>query len=194
MNKLRLGIIGGSDGNGHPYSWAAIFNGYDKIEMEACEFPVIPKYLQMQDFPNDFLSSARVTHIWTQSTALSRKIAKTSLIESVVDNFDEMIGVVDAILLARDDAENHLAYAAPFLRAGLPIYIDKPMALSVEVCKHLLDLQIYEHQIFSCSALRYAKEFDLTQDELEKLGPIIEIQASSQKAGINMQCISLSLV
>ncbi len=182
MNKLRLGIIGGSDGNGHPYSWAAIFNGYDRVEMESCEFPVIPRYLQLQNFPNDFLSSATVTHIWTQSIDLSRKIARTSLIKNIVDNFEEMIGFVDAILLARDDAENHLTYAAPFLRAGLPVYIDKPLALSVEACKHLLSLQKYENQIFSCSALRYAKEFDLSREELEKLGPIIEIKAGSPKS------------
>ena len=27
--NLKLGIIGISNGNGHPYSWSAIFNGYD---------------------------------------------------------------------------------------------------------------------------------------------------------------------
>jgi hypothetical protein len=27
---VRLGIIGASPGNGHPYSWSAFFNGYDE--------------------------------------------------------------------------------------------------------------------------------------------------------------------
>ena len=31
---LKLGVIGLSEGNGHPYSWSAIFNGYDSVEME----------------------------------------------------------------------------------------------------------------------------------------------------------------
>ena len=31
---LNLGVIGLSEGNGHPYSWSAIFNGYDSVEMD----------------------------------------------------------------------------------------------------------------------------------------------------------------
>ena len=29
---LRVGILGLSEGNGHPYSWSAIFNGFDKTK------------------------------------------------------------------------------------------------------------------------------------------------------------------
>lgn len=28
--EIRLAILGLSPGNGHPYSWSAMFNGYDK--------------------------------------------------------------------------------------------------------------------------------------------------------------------
>ena len=44
-----------SEGNGHPYSWSAIFNGYNRDEMKNCIFPVIPEYLNNQVFPEDFL-------------------------------------------------------------------------------------------------------------------------------------------
>ena len=30
MKTIRLGLIGISKDNGHPYSWSAIINGYDK--------------------------------------------------------------------------------------------------------------------------------------------------------------------
>ena len=43
VKKIKLGIIGMSDGNGHPYSWSAIFNGYNRDEMQKCTFPVIPE-------------------------------------------------------------------------------------------------------------------------------------------------------
>ena len=29
---LRIGVIGLSEGNGHPYSWSAIINGFDKTK------------------------------------------------------------------------------------------------------------------------------------------------------------------
>ena len=31
--ELRIGILGMTSGNGHPYSWSAMFNGYDRDEM-----------------------------------------------------------------------------------------------------------------------------------------------------------------
>ena len=74
---INLGIIGSSEGNGHPYSWSAIFNGYNKKIMENCGYPSIPRYLEKQKFPNDQIKEAKVTHIWTQNkkSLLQQKIA-----------------------------------------------------------------------------------------------------------------------
>lgn len=171
-DQLSLGIIGMSPGNGHPYSWSAICNGYDHIHMESCGFPVIPRYLEKQTYPDDFIQNAKVTHIWTQDNVLSERIAKASNIACVANDFVDLIGSVDAVLLARDDAENHLCFARPFLEAGIPIYIDKPLALSVNEAKTLLDLQCYSGQIFSCSALRYADELTPDLSQLASIGNI----------------------
>ena len=142
MGKIiNLGIIGSSEGNGHPYSWSAIFNGYNKKIMENCGYPSIPRYLEKQKFPNDQIKEAKVTHIWTQNKKLSKHISTASKINYVVSNMDDLISKVDAILLARDDAENHIKMSKKFLKAGLPIFIDKPMALSVLEAKKLFNLQ-----------------------------------------------------
>ena len=178
---LRLGVIGLSSGNGHPYSWSAIFNGYNQGAMEECEFPVIPRYLEKQSFPEDGIHGAKVTHIWTQDPILSQKVAQASLIPHVVNHYTGLIGQVDAVLLARDDAENHLQFATPFLQARLPIYIDKPLALTVADAKTLLSLQQYPGQLFSCSALRYATELQLTQIDREKVGEIRYVHATVPK-------------
>ena len=178
---LRLGVIGLSPGNGHPYSWSAIFNGYNPTAMEDCGFPVIPRYLNKQKFPDDSISEARVTHVWTQDPALSRHVAKASLIDNVVNHFTDLIGQVDGVLLARDDADNHFAFAQPFLEAGLPVYVDKPLALSLKEACRLIDLQQFPGQIFSCSALRYAQELKLNHAPRESLGEVHSIQATVSK-------------
>lgn len=178
---IRLGVIGLSEGNGHPYSWSAIFNGYDKSAMEDCGFPVIPRYLENQRFPQDAIPGAKVTHVWTQETKLSEKVATAALIPNVADKYIDLVGHVDAILLARDDAETHFEIAKPFLEAGLPIYIDKPMALTTKDANRMFDHQEYDGQIFSCSALRYAKEFKLSPFDSAKVGKVIRIKASSPK-------------
>ena len=174
---VKLGIIGLSDGNGHPYSWSAIINGYDQEAMKSCGFPVIPKYLAKQNFPKDSISDAEVTHVLTQDINVSKHIAKASKIPFVVKNFTDMIGKVDAVLLARDDYENHEFYALPFLQKGIPIYIDKPLACNVDQAKRMLSHQKFPGQIFTCSALKYAKEFRLSNEQIKDLGKVYYIHS-----------------
>lgn len=177
MTPLKLGVIGLSAGNGHPYSWSAIFNGYDPVSMETCGFPMIPRYLEKQQFPKDAITEAKVTHVWAQDKAISSHIAKAALIGNVVGHYTDMIGEVDGVLLARDDAETHYEFAAPFLEAHIPVYIDKPLALTVAEARRLLDLQQYPGQLFSCSALRFAQEFQLSDAERSQIGHLRHIQA-----------------
>ena len=179
---LKLGVIGSSEGNGHPYSWSAIFNGYDSIEMEKCGYPVIPRYLEQQQWPASQINDARVTAIWTQDLALSKQIAKTAKIQHVMSCYSDMVGQVDAILLARDDAHNHFKFAELFLREGLPIYIDKPIALSVDDLDKLYAAEQYSGQIFTCSALRYSKQLRLSEIDKQKLGTIKQITAFTPKS------------
>lgn len=181
MKPVRLGIIGLSEGNGHPYSWSAIFNGYDSNAMDTCGFPVISAYLGRQRFPDDAISEAQVTHVWTQDRKLSEQIALASKIDCVVDHVTDMIGHIDGVLLARDDAERHYELAAPFLDTGLPIYIDKPVSLSLKELNRLYALQRYPGQIFTCSALRYAKELQLSDTERNRLGTLKYIHAIAPK-------------
>lgn len=181
MTPLRLGVIGLSPGNGHPYSWSAIFNGYDHIAMEQCGFPVIPRYLEEQSFPESAISEAEVTHVWAQDRTIAEHIGQAALIGTVVNNFTDMIGHVDGVLLARDDVETHFDFAAPFLEAGIPIYVDKPLALTVDDAMRMIDRQQYPGQLFSCSALKYAPEFHLSEADRAAIGRIHHIQASVPK-------------
>lgn len=181
--KLRLGVIGMSEGNGHPYSWSAIFNGFNNEFMDTCPFPVIPNYLENETFPDNFLNHlAEVTHIWTQDKKISDHVAKAAFIRTVCDLPTDMIGEVDAVLLARDDAENHYNFSKPLLEAGIPVYIDKPFALSQQEATRLWDLANNENHIFTCSALQFAKEFQLAVLNYEKLGEIRAVWATVPKS------------
>jgi hypothetical protein len=180
--KLKIGVIGMSEGNGHPYSWSAIFNGFNPEAMKDCPFPVIPEYLAKQNFPEDSLGEyGEVTHIWTQDKEVSKHIAAASKIPNVVEKLEDMIGEVDAVLLARDDAENHKQMAEPFIKAGLPIFIDKPFALSVKDAEEMLSWRTYDTQIYTCSAIRFAEELKLNKEEKKELGHIHYVEASIGK-------------
>ncbi len=178
---LNIGIIGMSPGNAHPYSWSSIINGqYDHQRMADAGYPAVGDYLRAN---RDTLGipGARVSHVWTQDTQISRDIALHSGIPGVVDSLEEMVGQVDAVILGRDDPESHVKMAHPFLEAGIPIFIDKPLAFTRK------DLDYFEQQhasgrfLMSCSSMRYSGECRSLKSELGGLGPLHLVTAVGKK-------------
>ena len=169
---LNIGVIGMSPGNGHPYSWSAIINGdYNENAMEKCGYAGIPVYLAAN---RDTLGieGARVTHIWTQEQSISKHIAASSLIDNIVSQPQDMIGKKDALLLARDDPENHVEMAKPFIDADVPIFIDKPLASTTHDLLYFEEKRNQGKFIMSCSSMRYAAESRVVKTELSSLGTI----------------------
>ena len=165
----KLGMIGLSPGNGHPYSWSAIFNGYDREKMAQCPFPTIPEYLSKVEESAIGVEGARVTHIWTQERDVSEHVAAASRIEHVVDDMTDLIGAVDAVLLARDDGENHLKMATPFIEEGIPILVDKPLTDNLEDLGRFIRYYEAGRPIMSCSSLRYVDVVRQTRGALGKV-------------------------
>lgn len=156
---LNLGIIGMNEGNGHPYSYSALFNGYNPIELEKnCPFSLIKDYLPKQHKNENFIKGAKVTHIWTQDLNVSKNIAKVSLIENVVPKIENLIGEVDAVILARDDPWNHLEMAKPFIQKGLPIFIDKQLTSTKEDLNEFMELVDEKYPLMAGSSMRFTKE------------------------------------
>jgi hypothetical protein len=169
---IKLGIIGLSEGNGHPYSWSAIINGdFNEKAMNGCGYAGIPLYLKANRNTLG-IDGAKVTHVWTQERTLSERIAKAALIDNVVNNFKDMIGEVDAVLLARDDSENHREMAKPFIDAGVPIFIDKPLAIIREDLDYFAEQAANGKFIMSCSSMRYASENGAVTPEMDSLGKL----------------------
>jgi predicted dehydrogenase len=181
IEMIKLGIIGMSEGNGHPYSWSTIVNGdYNEQEMANCGYAGIPVYLKANR-DTIGIEGARVTHVWAQDRKISEHIAKASLIENVVDSLEDMIGKVDAVMLTRDDPENHVQMAKPFLDAGIPLFIDKPLAITTQ------DLDFFKKHVesgkllMSCSSMRYATESQAVRTEFAQFGKIELVTAVGKK-------------
>ncbi|MDD3954533.1 MAG: Gfo/Idh/MocA family oxidoreductase [Lentisphaeria bacterium] len=157
---IRLGIIGMTEGNGHPYSWSAIFNGYDREAMTAeCPFAGIPVYLNKEDPASMGIAGAKVVAVCCDRRSDAEHIARLSKIPQVVDRPEDFIGKVDAVIIATDIGHQHVERVRPFVKAGLPIFIDKPL------CDKRKDLQYFRDAVasglplMSSSCMRYAKEF-----------------------------------
>ena len=85
--------------------------------------------------------------------------AMRSLGVEIVGSIDQLVEMVDGVLLETNDGRPHLEQALPVLRAGKPIFIDKPLAASLSDVLALYQLaEHYGAPIFSSSALRYSPQ------------------------------------
>ncbi len=189
VDAIKIGVIGFSEGNGHPFSFSSIINGYDPIPEAWREWEVILSYLKKQDPVDIGVPGARVSHVWTQDLELSRRIAAAARIEHVCRTLNDMTDGVDALILARDDYERHYELAKPFLDAGKYVFIDKPLALDVQALKYFAPFLASGH-LMSCSGLRYARELDPLRATLSELGDILLVRGCVvrgwEKYGIHM--------
>lgn len=179
--EIRLGILGMSPGNAHPYSWSSIINGaYDGAEIERVGYPGVTDYL---DHYRDELGipGARVTHVWTQDPDITRSIALSSGIVHQAGHYEEMIGNVDAVIIARDDPDTHRAMAEPFIEAGVPVFIDKPLAANEEDLRYFQEKSEAGSWIMSCSSMRYADEVKEAGKTIKQLGQIQLVTAVGKK-------------
>lgn len=172
QDPIRLAMLGMVPGNGHPYSWSAIFNGYDLAVMAQCPYPIIADYLGKQPRETLRIPGAQVTHIWTDDPQDAVRVARASLIPNVVQRPEDVIGHVDAVIIATDRGHEHVARCRPFVEAGLPVFIDKPMVDNEADLKVFMDWVAEGRRILSSSSMRYCKEFLPWRASTHNLGPI----------------------
>lgn len=156
---IKVGMIGLSPGNGHPFSFSAIINGFDEAAMATSGWPVIHTYLKRRHASEFGFGDVLVTHAWTQDPDQTRTLCNACGIAHAVEHPDALLGAVDAVIIARDDYERHWEMAKPFLEAGLPVFVDKPLSLSIEEVSFFLPYAA-EGLLMTCSAMRYARELD----------------------------------
>jgi predicted dehydrogenase len=174
---IRVGVIGLSEGNGHPFSMSAIINGYSDEGFAQSGWSGIHDYLKRRH-PSEFgMGELRVTHAWTQDPEVTKKLCKASRIDHAARELGEFIGAVDAVILARDDHEKHREMASPFLEAGLPVFIDKPLTLSPDDLAYFRPF-LERGQLMSGSAMRFAKELDEVRAEIATYGQVKLIRAA----------------
>lgn len=124
------------------------------------------------------LDSGRIVAIWGGDRERTETLSAKHRIETTVGDPGEMIGSIDAALVI-DDTDGggmHATLARPFIEAGVPVYIDKPMTTDYEVAVALFDLaERHGTPIMSCSALRFAVELEAARADLKRIGTLSSI-------------------
>ncbi|MEO2035699.1 MAG: Gfo/Idh/MocA family oxidoreductase [Planctomycetaceae bacterium] len=97
---------------------------------------------------------------------------------TIVQSIDELIKQVDVVLLETNDGRPHLQQILPCLKAGKPVFIDKPIAGSLTDAVAIFEAaRIYKTPVFSSSSLRYSSGAQALR--AGKLGKIVACDAYS---------------
>ncbi len=119
-----------------------MFNGYDREAMtKECPFAGIPDYLNKEPSETLQIPDAQVTHVCCigEGGFTAEHVAKCSLIPNVVENPTDVIGEVDAVIIATDIGSEHVERARPFVEADIPVFVDKPLADNPADLKTFMD-------------------------------------------------------
>lgn len=191
-----FGIIGLSEGNGHPFSYSSIINGYSTEGLAASGWPGIYEYVRRRHASEFGLNGWTITHAWTQDPESTKRLCAACRIPHCTDDYLEFLGKVDAVIIARDDYETHFQMAQPFLEAGLPVFIDKPLSLDVSELRFFRPY-LEKGQLMSCAGMRYSRELDEPRADLAAYGRLKLIRGaivlSWEKYGVHMLEAALAI-
>ena len=158
---LRAGMIGLD--TSHVPAFAKFFND-PKARGDVAGIKIVAGYPGGTDIP---ASKDRVQRFTEQIRGMGIEI---------VDSIPKLLEKVDVVLLESVDGRIHLQEAIPVIKAGKPLWIDKPVAGSLADAMVIFELaKKHNVPVFSASSVRYATGVQaLTRNE--QLGPIAGAQ------------------
>jgi len=149
---FRIGILG-SD-NSHADRFSEILNRNDH-----------PAYL-----PD---SGAQVVAIWGQEAERTQQVAANGRIAAIVADPTDMIGKVDAVFCVTRHGGLHRQLVTPYLEAGIPTFVDKPLAVDPDDARAIATLAQAKGVPFSSfSTVRFSASTQAFAAECAKLGGV----------------------
>ncbi len=134
------------------------------IGLDTSHSPAFTEIINTSDDITDFRVVAAYPHgSRTIESSYSRIPEYTERVKGmgveIVDSVDALLDRSEAVLLETNDGHPHLEQALPVLEAGKRVFIDKPIAGSLEDTIAIMEAsKEYETPIFSSSSLRYIEK------------------------------------
>lgn len=149
---IRIGIVGSDNSHAERFS-----------EITNLENP--PKGLHVE--------GTKVVAIFGEEEERTKEVAEHGRIPRIVKDPREMLGLVDAVMVVFRHGDKHYPYASPFIEAGIPTFIDKPLTLKAEEAEKLVELaEKRSTPLTSFSTLRYAENTVEFIKKTEEIAPL----------------------
>ena len=94
-------------------------------------------------------------------------------ITTLVEDSKTLIGSVDALIVTNRDGAAHYGQADPFLAAGIPVWVDKPLACSTDDARSLINTaERTPAPLTSYSPLRWLEATDRLTQQRDRIGDL----------------------
>ncbi len=118
----------------------------------------------------------RVTHVWGETPELAAKAAGAGEIATIVADPAEMVGQIDCVMIDHRDGQFHLPAARRFLKARIPMFIDKPLCRSVAQGRSFLrDCARHNVPVTTLSAVPHQESAKRIARELAAIAPLVSV-------------------
>jgi len=174
--KIRVGIIRCDT---HGFWYAPFFQAPDpklyRKNHRGCHYyfyrPGNPKRLRLGTVPGMV-----ITRVYDDDRSLAEGLSESYRgVPKVCDYPDQVSDDVDLVLVANcnGEAEDHLELAAPGLEKGVPHFIDKPFAYTLEDGRKMIELAKKHKTALMCSSLlRRSPFFENFKIQMRNVAPV----------------------
>lgn len=161
-------------GSHHGTAFTTTFNGWDEDKAKTLEGTFVRSGRQLQ--------GARVVKIWDPDQAAARRLADVCGIDHVAATPEAACDGVDAVLIIDDGSGAQWKYATHPLKKGVPVFCDKPLAMTAREAQSVARLvRETKTPFMSASSLRFVPDIvKLREETLPTLG---EVRLASAACG-----------
>ena len=99
-----------------------------KIVILGCENSHADMFLGFM-MGNEKYADLQVAGVYSDDKTAAEKLAEKYGVK-VMSAYDEAVGRVDGVIVTARHGNNHYKYAAPYVKTGVPMFIDKPITVN----------------------------------------------------------------
>ena len=129
-----------------------------KLVILGCENSHADNFLKFIAETPEFAAEMQVIGVYSDEAEAAAKLNEKFGVPVMV-SYDEAVGKVDGVLITARHGAHHYEYAKPYIAAGIPMFIDKPITTDVsEALKFMRELRDAGIRVTGGSTLRLAHE------------------------------------
>ena len=168
ISAATYGYMGAprTPGSHHGTAFTTTFNGWDEEKAKTIEGTFVRSGRK--------LDGGRVVKLWDPDPAAAKKLADVCGVGEVAASPEAACEGVDAVLIIDDGSGAQWKYATHALKKGVPVFCDKPLAMTAREARAVAKLVRETGTPFmSASSLRFVPDIvKLREEELPKLGNV----------------------